>query len=254
MPNRMDGEGYTELVDHPNGAAHFGAWLAIVEIASRRDDRGTLPQAGAGIPQDDAGISQALARISRLPAKVFEEVLPRLLQIGWIEQVSKIPQEGATIPQDPAVPSRDTRAVTEQERRGEDRTEQERPATAVPHVVREKLPTVREMSRQFEQWWALWSSVRGTNHRQQAENFYIRLVTSDLEEPCLQCTASYLQSLAEPSRGYNPENFLSEQSAERFTARWPCRAAPKGNGKANSLTDRTIALMQSRIAKGEKPF
>ena len=26
IPNRMDGDGYTELVDHENGAAHLGAW------------------------------------------------------------------------------------------------------------------------------------------------------------------------------------------------------------------------------------
>lgn len=95
VPNRMDGEGYTQLVDHPNGAAHLGAWLAIVEIASRRDVRGTLPQEGAGT-------SQALARISRLPAGLFAEVIPRLVQIGWIEELTPIPQEGAGIPQDGA--------------------------------------------------------------------------------------------------------------------------------------------------------
>jgi hypothetical protein len=92
VPNRMDGEGYTALVDHANGAAHLGAWLAMLEIASRRDPRGTLPQEGAEIPR-------ALARISRLPASVFEEALPRLLQIGWIEQYGESPQEGAEIPQ-----------------------------------------------------------------------------------------------------------------------------------------------------------
>lgn len=94
IPNRMDGNGYTELVDHPKAAAHFGAWIAIVEIASRRDVRGTLPQEGAGIPQ-------ALARMSRLPATLFEEVLPRLEAIGWIERIqqdTEIPQEGAGIP------------------------------------------------------------------------------------------------------------------------------------------------------------
>jgi hypothetical protein len=29
IPNKMDGDGFTELVDHPNGAAHLGAWLAL---------------------------------------------------------------------------------------------------------------------------------------------------------------------------------------------------------------------------------
>jgi len=98
VPNKMDGLGYTELVDHPNGAAHLGAWLAIIEIASRQKVRGTLPQDGAGLPQ-------GLARISRLPAGIFEEVIPRLLKIGWIQtilEVTDIPREGAGIPQEGA--------------------------------------------------------------------------------------------------------------------------------------------------------
>ncbi len=106
VPNKMDGAGYTELVDHPNGAAHFGAWIAILEIASRQTVRGVIPQASAGI-------AQALARISRLPLSVFQEVLPRLELIGWIEPIpgrvaekiqqiqplDEIPHDGAEIPQ-----------------------------------------------------------------------------------------------------------------------------------------------------------
>jgi hypothetical protein len=95
VPNRMDGDSYTELVDHPNAASHFGAWIAMVEIASRRSVRGTLPQGSAGI-------AQALARISRLPAEVFDEVIPRLLQMGWIEEYQSdtgISQESAGKPQ-----------------------------------------------------------------------------------------------------------------------------------------------------------
>ncbi len=95
IPNRMDKREYIQLVTHPNGAAHFGAWLALVEIASRCTTRGTLPWEGAEIPQ-------ALAEISRLPAGLFEEVLPRLLELNWIEEFREIPQVGAEIPQDDA--------------------------------------------------------------------------------------------------------------------------------------------------------
>jgi hypothetical protein len=83
IPNKMDGIGYTELVEHPNGAAHFGAWIAIVEIASRQDPRGTLPTVRGST-------SIALSRLSRFPVTLFEEVLPRLLspEIGWIEEIA----------------------------------------------------------------------------------------------------------------------------------------------------------------------
>jgi hypothetical protein len=86
IPNKTDGEGYTALVDHPNAAAHLGAWYAIVEAASKQDPRGNLP---SGIPQDVGGISRSLGRMSRLPAKVFTEVIPRLIEIGWIEEVQQ---------------------------------------------------------------------------------------------------------------------------------------------------------------------
>lgn len=107
VPNKMDGDGYTELVDHPNGAAHFGAWIAIVEVASKCDPRGTLLREGRK-PHDAA----SLARVTRLPRAVFEEVLPRLLEIGWlvdnplpVEAFTEAPQEGAAKSQEDA-PSR----------------------------------------------------------------------------------------------------------------------------------------------------
>jgi len=83
IPNSMDVEGYIVLVDHPNGAAHFGAWIAIVQIASKQNPRGTLPNGKTS--QSLGGICQSLGRISRLPAILFEEALPRLIEIGFIE-------------------------------------------------------------------------------------------------------------------------------------------------------------------------
>lgn len=97
LPNKHDGDGYTELLDHPNGAAHYGAWVAIVQVASKCDVRGTLLRDGDR-PHDPA----SLCRLTRLPEKVFREALPRLAQIGWIEPLplqnqvdSEIPQESA---------------------------------------------------------------------------------------------------------------------------------------------------------------
>lgn len=101
VPNRMDGDGYTELMDHPSGAAHLGAWLALVQIASRCDVRGTLVREG-GKPHDSA----SLARISRVAPQVFDEAIPRFVTIGWLEVISvrdfKTMQEGAPMPQEGA--------------------------------------------------------------------------------------------------------------------------------------------------------
>ena len=79
IPNKTDGEGYTALVDHPDAAAHLGAWYAIVEAASKATPRGSLP---GGFSHGIGGICRSLGRISRLPEKIFLEVIPRLLEIG----------------------------------------------------------------------------------------------------------------------------------------------------------------------------
>lgn len=93
MPVKHDGDGYTELLDHPNGAAHFGAWCALVQTAARCGERGTLLRSG-GRDHDPA----SLARVTRIPEAVWIEVLPRLASIGWISGYI-IPQEGAGKPQ-----------------------------------------------------------------------------------------------------------------------------------------------------------
>lgn len=91
LPNNLDNDGYLELVDHPDGAAHFGAWVVILEIASRSKPRGTLLRNG-----NRPHTPQSLARISRLPAGLFEAALPRLVSIGWVNTYG-IPQDGAII-------------------------------------------------------------------------------------------------------------------------------------------------------------
>lgn len=142
IPNKQDGDGYTELLDHPNGAAHFGAWVALIQVASKCTPRGTLlrdDRNGVRRPHDPASLS----RITRIPAAVFIEALPRLKVIGWLSAepleindlevacgpTAAIPQEGAGLPQECAA-SR-ARAI-EQERIGEERREKEKREGGAP--------------------------------------------------------------------------------------------------------------------------
>lgn len=125
VPNKMDGDGYTELVEHENGAAHYGAWHAILKIASRCYPRGVLLRDGSAASEESRTTlrygrtllregakphsAHSLARISRLPLSVFEEAIPRLISIGWLERISlqtseitQMSQEGAGKSQDGA--------------------------------------------------------------------------------------------------------------------------------------------------------
>lgn len=102
VPNKQDGDGYTELLDHPNGAAHFGAFMALVEAASKVGngpaERGILMR-DTGIPHDE----RSLARTTRVPVGIWTEALCRLEAIGWIssedydgKQVGASPQDVGT--------------------------------------------------------------------------------------------------------------------------------------------------------------
>jgi hypothetical protein len=94
VPNRMDGDGFTELMDHPNGITHFGCWNLCLQVASRCQPRGVLIRTD-GRPHD----AVSLARITRVPASAFVEAIPRLLTIGWLETFT---HDGAAIPHEGA--------------------------------------------------------------------------------------------------------------------------------------------------------
>lgn len=100
IPNRHDGDGYTTLVDRKNGAALFGAWVAILQVASRCEPRGTLLREGQK-PHDEA----SLARMTRLPKEIIAEALRvcleecKWLEISGCDEPAVAPQETAGNPQ-----------------------------------------------------------------------------------------------------------------------------------------------------------
>jgi len=96
----MDGSGYGELLSHQNGAAHLGAWHAILSIASKCAPRGSLIR-GNGKPHD----AESLSHASRIPVGTFNEAIPRLVKVEWIEDVTDMrenPPRQREIPPPPA--------------------------------------------------------------------------------------------------------------------------------------------------------
>lgn len=113
VPNSHDGDGYTTLVDRENGAAFLGAWLAILQVASKCDPRGTLLRdsrtfmregaEGSTVPRkphDAASIS----RMTRLPVEIIQQTLDvcvkecNWLQISGSQEAAEIPHPPAEIP------------------------------------------------------------------------------------------------------------------------------------------------------------
>jgi hypothetical protein len=172
LPTKQDGDGYAELVtEHADGASHYGAWVALVCIASKCDPRGTLLRE-PGRPHTP----HSLARKSRLSAALFEAVLPRLLVIGWLE-VIEAPQEGAVISREGA--PRATRARTEQNRTEQNRTEQNR---------RKTLEQVKLARNQFEEIWKAYPRKLG---KAKAEHLCAKLVKQGVDWTYLLSAAQH---------------------------------------------------------------
>jgi hypothetical protein len=82
VPIVLESEGYRTLLSHKSGGAHYGAWMAIVLVASQCNPRGTLLRDN-GNPHTAA----SLAAMTGLPGNLVAESIPRLLEIGWLEVV-----------------------------------------------------------------------------------------------------------------------------------------------------------------------
>ncbi len=89
VPNRHDGTSYRELMAMPGGPGLFGAWVLLVQVASRapfpRDGRLVR---GNGKPHD----ARSLYAATGCPEAVFAELLPMLVgdDFGWVEDVSDV--------------------------------------------------------------------------------------------------------------------------------------------------------------------
>ncbi len=97
MNTLFDTDEYAELTNHPSGASHLGAWLAVVMTAAKSRKRGTLIRAN-GQPHTP----ESLALITRLPATLFEEALPRLVEIGLLGESARVPGESARVAEESA--------------------------------------------------------------------------------------------------------------------------------------------------------
>jgi uncharacterized phage protein (TIGR02220 family) len=100
FPNSHDGDGYTALMSQKNAEQLLGAFVVIVQVASKCDPRGTLLR-GPAMPHTAASI----ARITRFSERTIQRCLDVCCdpEIGWIlRENANENGENATIPQDAA--------------------------------------------------------------------------------------------------------------------------------------------------------
>jgi hypothetical protein len=84
IPNKFDGDGYTEMVDGPDGASIYGAWVAIVAVASKCHPRGTLVRQNGS-----AHTAETIGRQTRLSVKSIEKALQKASSpaVSWMEVI-----------------------------------------------------------------------------------------------------------------------------------------------------------------------
>jgi hypothetical protein len=94
-------------------------------------------------------------------------------------------------------------------------------------------------ARIFLEWWKLWSSIRGTNHKEFALQAFAAEITPNTFPDLMDCTRSYLAGTgADTSSGYNPENFIRDQAVDQYRARWPARKLDKKAAAKEIFIDR----------------
>jgi len=167
IPNKQDGEGYACLVeDDPDGPAHYGAWVALVLVASKCPSRGVL------IRKDGTALTpRAIAKKARLPVDLMKAAIPRFLQIGWLCELTAPPSHAGTTMHDDVVQASDnvvqdradahyttgqnTKRKPEQDRTGQDKTESEETGSdfaAVDLTDSDFGPDAPERKDAYDRW------------------------------------------------------------------------------------------------------
>lgn len=81
VPNSFEGRGFKRLMSRPDGIAIYGAWILILEIASKCPERGELVRDGTPLTCED------FALMTGGPVEAFRTAIEVLSapEIGWIE-------------------------------------------------------------------------------------------------------------------------------------------------------------------------
>lgn len=88
LPNRFDGSKYAELITGESGIQRYAAWCTLLGIGSH----GGPGQRGYIRRSDGSEHTPAsLSLVTRIPTAVYEDAIPALVKLGWLEQANGAP-------------------------------------------------------------------------------------------------------------------------------------------------------------------
>lgn len=217
IPNKTSGQGYTALIDNPDGPMHYAAWIAIVIVCSQREPRekrGILPEADGTL----GGISRALGRISRLPPDIFAAALPRLLsdpEISWIEQVVDSSGKSPEMPgKSPEMPGESSPYIGGKGRGGKGREGDKRTEPACVTMAR------------LSAFLAPWPRVSKPD---QAATAWLSYIEGPEEEAAAFAARDRYLASHEVATGavMEPSKWLIEQKSANWCGKWPIAAGKR---------------------------
>lgn len=173
MPTKHDGKGFRRLMRHKEGAAYFGCWCLIVQVAAKCPTRGVLADGDGPLSSSDL----------HLKTGAPEELMTRAMkflsdEIGWLERVDKPPnppidtlQQDCASKTEPVTECRQSvvpRNETERNVTGRDGTERNEALRAEDLPDRADdipLPANLEDHEPFKVAWREWLTYRRENRK-----------------------------------------------------------------------------------------
>jgi len=158
VPNKQDGLGYGLLMSMQNGPALYGAFVAVVLMASKqkRPRTGLLtasglpadfPPTASGLPGNYPLTARHMAVKTKMPERLIEEMLAATTDssIGWIEVVTDYPPTARQLPADCPPTAQEGKGMEGKEGEGEKGTPPARSEVSETQFPEIALPTVGEV-------------------------------------------------------------------------------------------------------------
>lgn len=141
MPVKLDGDGYTAIMEHKDGATHFGVFCALVKLAATCQPRGIFCHS-SGRPMD----IKDFIRRTRVREEAMTAALKRLTdkEIGWIVEVEYNPSANV-LADDANVLASSDHYSTEQDSTEQDKTRQDKTGATENPRAHFEIPSVGDV-------------------------------------------------------------------------------------------------------------
>jgi hypothetical protein len=160
VPNKQDGDGFCAIMHHEDGLKIFGAWVLLLQVASKCSPRGTLVRDN-GMPHTE----RTIARMTGAQEGDIYIAMQYLASsdVDWLcydhveipQEGAGSPQEGAGIPQEPAENALERKGT---EQKGNEQKGAAAPLAPPPSAKKGQTMVEPTSGPAFEAFWVAYPS------------------------------------------------------------------------------------------------